>query len=88
MLHIAPDVALGVSHGQNGAQRAAALDLQSDGAVVHLLHIAHHGGRRQEASKGRCGRGKGFMDIPRPFHNIRCRDRYSLHKAIRRHGAH
>ena len=52
------------------AQRAAALEPERQGALLRLLHIAHHGGRRQHAPQGRRGRGQRLMDLPRALHDL------------------
>ena len=82
----AADVALGVGDRQQRPERAAALDLKRDGAVLHLLHISHHGrGSKQPPQRGRC-RGERFVHPARGLGDLARGNGDGLHKAVLGHG--
>ena len=83
----ATHVAFGIRYGQKPAQRPAALELERDGAVVNLLHVAHHGRSGQKSAKRRRGGRQCFMDLPRTFDNAGRGDGDGVYKAVLCHGA-
>ena len=83
--HIAPDVAHRIGHADDGADGAAALDLQGHGAVLHLLHIAHHGGRRQRPAECRRGVWSSPLNFRPPADRFRGADGHALHEAVLTH---
>ena len=82
LLHIAPDIALGVRHRENGTQGAAALDLEGEAGIFLLEGIAHHGGRRQSPAQGRRGYRQSGVDLPGPLGQVPGGHRHRLHHAI------
>ena len=87
VLDPAAHIALCIRHGKQPPQRPASLELERDGAVVDLLHIAHHGRRRQKPAECRCCGRKCFMDLPRTLDNAGRGDGDGVYKAVLRHGA-
>ena len=82
ILNIAADISVTVGYRQNGAQRAAALDLEGKGALFLLEHIPHHGGAQQGPAQCRGGHGQKRVDITGPFYQVPTGDGYGLDQAV------
>ena len=76
-----------VRNGQDGAERAVALDLHRDACAVILEGIAHHRTSRERAAKRRRGDGRGVVDLAGALGQTARVDRDSVDKAIFRDGA-
>ena len=86
-LHIAPHVARLIGHGQDGAQGAAALDLQGEGGAVDLHGVPHQGGGHKGSPQCGSGHGQKGVDIPGPLHQVPAGDGGGLDQAVRCNGS-
>jgi len=87
VLHIAAHVALGVGDGEDGAERAVALDLERNALTAALEGVAHHGDAGERTAE-RCGSdGAGVVDLAGALGQTARVDRDSVDKAIFRDGA-
>lgn len=87
VLHVAAHIALRVRNGQDGAERAVALDLHRDACAVILEGVAHHRTGRERAAKRRRGDRGGVVDLAGALGQTARVDRDSVDKAIFRDGA-
>ena len=87
ILHVTADVAHGVGYGKHGAERAAALDLQRDGAVFDLLHVSEHGAGAERAPQGGGGGRRGVVDLPGTLNELPAGNGDSLDPPVGGHGA-
>ena len=88
IFHRAPDIAQVVGHGQQRAQRAAALDLQRQAGGLLLQRVAHHGGSRQQTAQCRRGHRQGSVNLPGPLRQVSGGDGGDFDQAILGDGAH
>ena len=81
------DIALGIGHHQQRAQRAAAFELQGDTCPLPLQGIAHQGGRRQSAAQSGGSHRGGIVDLTGTLRQIAAANGGSLHEAVAGNGS-
>ena len=86
VLHIAAHVALGVGDGEDGAERAVALDL--DALAAALEGIAHHGAAGECTAERRGSDGAGVVDLAGALGERTGVDGRGLDHAVFGHGPH